>query len=115
MLFRRFFRQLGTPNYRNLTEDPSLFAVTKQDGDWGAFRTAPLREAVHTAPYMHNGTFATLDDVVDCYNGRLNLGLTGVEKNQLVAFLNSLSSAELPAVEPTGQPAYQLRILGENQ
>ncbi|VAW39101.1 hypothetical protein MNBD_CHLOROFLEXI01-4629 [hydrothermal vent metagenome] len=113
--FRRFFRQLGVPNYRNLTEDVGHYAVTKADGDWGAFRTAPLREVAHTPPYMHNGTFATLDEVVAFYNDGLDLGLTAEEMSQLVAFLNSVSSSELPAVEATDQPAYQLRTLGDNR
>jgi cytochrome c peroxidase len=45
-----------------------LYAVTKENEDWGAFRTAPLRELAYTAPYMHNGVFATLEDVVEFYN-----------------------------------------------
>jgi len=113
--FRRFFRQLGVPNYRNLTEDVGLYAVTKDDADWGAFRTAPLREVAHTAPYMHNGTLATLDDVVDFYNDSMELELSADEMAQLVVFLNSLSSDELPVVELTDQPAYQLRTLGDNR
>lgn len=115
VVFRRFFRQLGTPNYRNLTEDVGLFAVTKEDEDWGAFRTAPLRELAYTAPYMHNGVFATLEDVVEFYNTGLDLGLNATEIGQLVAFLNALSSEELPIVAPVGQPDYQLRTLGDNQ
>ncbi len=113
--FRRFFRQLGVPNYRNLTEDVGHYAVTKADEDWATFRTAPLREVAHTAPYMHNGVFATLDEVVAFYNDGLDLGLTTDEMTQLVTFLNSLSSPELPVVEPTDQPAYQLRTLGDNR
>lgn len=113
--FRHFMRQLGVPNYRNLTVDVGLYDVTKEAADWGAFRTAPLREAVHTAPYMHNGIFGTLAEVVDFYNDSLALNLTAAEKAQLLAFLNSLSSPELPAVEATDQPAYQLRTLGDNQ
>jgi cytochrome c peroxidase len=115
MVFRRFFRQIGTPNYRNLTQDVGLYAVTKEADDWGAFRTAPLREVAHTAPYMHNGVFATLEEVVAFYDERLDLNLSATEVDQLVAFLNSLSSDELPLVEPTGQPNYQLRTLGENK
>ncbi len=115
MVFRRFFRQLGTPNYRNLTADVGLFAVTKQAEDRGAFRTAPLREIAHTAPYMHNGMLATLDEVVTFYDDRLSLGLTADERRQLVAFLTSLSSPELPVVTATEQPDYQLRPLGDNR
>ncbi len=113
--FRRFFRQLGTPNYHNLAVDVGHFVITKEDEDWGAFRTAPLREVAHTAPYMHNGVIDTLEEVVEFYNDSLELELEADEMDQLVAFLNSISSAELPTVEPTDQPAYQLRTLGDNQ
>ena len=112
--FRRFTRQLGVPNYRNLVADPGLFALTKADEDMGAFRTAPLREVARTAPYMHNGVFATLGDVVDFYNDSQELGLSAEQSAQLVAFLESLNS-DLVAVEPVEQPAYQLRTLGDNR
>ncbi len=48
--------------------DPGRFAVTKKKGDTGAFKTPTLREVAHTAPYMHNGRFKTLTDVVKHYN-----------------------------------------------
>lgn len=112
--FRRFFRQLGVPNYRALTADPGLFALTKTESDFGAFRTAPLREVARTAPYMHNGAFATLAEVVRFYNDRDDLGLSAAEIGQLVAFLESLSS-EPVSIVATGQPDYQLRTLGDNR
>jgi cytochrome c peroxidase len=112
--FRRFFRQLGVPNYRALDEDPGLYALTKEDADWGAFRTAPLREVDQTAPYMHNGTYETLEEVIAFYDEKDDLDLTRSEVGQLVAFLESLSS-EPVEVEPTGQPDYQLRTLGDNR
>ena len=68
------------------------------------FKTPSLREAVHTAPYMHDGSLATLEDVVEHYSGRLidrpslaptvvrGLTLSEQEKAALVAFLRALSS-----------------------
>ena len=112
--FRRFFRQLGVPNYRALEEDPGLYALNKENADWGAFRTAPLREVGRTAPYMHNGVFETLEEVVAFYDEKDDLGLTGVEVEQLVAFLESLSSEPIE-VEVPPQPDYQLRTLGDNR
>ena len=120
--FRRFFRTLGVPDYRNLFEDVGRYAVTKDKADWGAFRTAPLREVALTAPYMHNGTLATLDDVVRFFNqggGPGNkalkpLSLSNAEAAQLVAFLKSLSS-ERPTATPPALPGYQIRKLGENK
>src|SRR5205823_6198973 len=44
------------------------FLVTKNPGDIGAFKTPPLRNIVVTAPYMHDGSFASLWDVMDHYN-----------------------------------------------
>ncbi len=48
--------------------DLGRYRVTKNGDDIGAFKTPTLREIVHTAPYMHNGTFATLQETVDFYN-----------------------------------------------
>jgi len=112
--FRRFFRLFGVPNYAELETDPGLAALTGWEEDWGAFRTAPLRELVHTAPYMHNGVFATLEEVVQFYNQSMQLELTGEEIGQIVAFLESLST-ELPEVEVPALPGYQLRTLGDNR
>jgi len=114
IVFRRFFRQLGVPNYRALTEDPGHYALTKEEGDRGAFRTAPLREVARTGPYMHNGVFRTLEEVVAFYNESQDLGLTATEMEQLLAFLNSLSSESI-AVEVPTQPDYQVRPLGDNR
>jgi len=68
----------------------------------GAFKTPTLRDVARTAPYMHDGSFATLDEVVEYYDrgGNQNpfldaelrsLRLTAAEKEALVAFLLSLS------------------------
>lgn len=70
----------------------------------GSFKTPTLREVARTAPYMHDGSLATLEEVVDFYDrgGNRNpfldrelrpLGLTGLEKRALVAFLRSLSGS----------------------
>lgn len=84
-------------------EKPDLgrFAVTGRDQDRGAFKTPTLRNLTDTAPYMHDGSQATLEEVVDFYDrggeanawldGRIKpLGLTAQEKADLVAFLRSL-------------------------
>jgi cytochrome c peroxidase len=59
----------------------------------GAFNTPTLRDLRNTAPYMHNGVFATLKDVVEFYNARSSiapLNLTPQEIDDLVAYLDSL-------------------------
>jgi cytochrome c peroxidase len=82
--------------------DVGRFAVTKDPRDWGVFKTPTLREIEHTAPYMHDGSLKTLEDVVEFYskggipNRNLDphikpLKLTDEEKRDLVAFLKALS------------------------
>ncbi len=82
--------------------DPGRYEVTKNDADWGTFKTPTLRDIARTAPYMHDGSLATLEAVVDYYNkgGNKNknldekivpLKLTKTEETDLVAFLKSLN------------------------
>lgn len=82
--------------------DVGRYAVTKDPKDWGAFKTPTLREIARTAPYMHDGSLKTLEEVVEYYNkgGNKNknldermkpLNLTDQEKKDLVAFLHALS------------------------
>lgn len=56
----------------------------------GKYRTTPLRALWQHAPYFHDGSAATLADVVDHYNGVLKLGLTDRQKGDLVEFLKSI-------------------------
>jgi cytochrome c peroxidase len=82
--------------------DEGRYAVTRRQHDRGAFKTPTLREISRTAPYMHDGSLATLGDVVEYYSsgGRRNphldaglrpLDLTFAEKRAVVAFLGALS------------------------
>jgi mono/diheme cytochrome c family protein len=54
------------------------------------YRTAPLKGVWQHPPYFHNGSAATLGDVVNTYNTRRSLGLTDAEKADLVQYLKSL-------------------------
>ncbi len=82
-------------DYRTLAEDPGRYLITKDQKDWKAFRTPTLREIAGTAPYMHNGIYATLDEVIAFFNeggGKDNtvlkpLQLTPLEMGQLRVFL----------------------------
>jgi len=49
-----------------------------------------LRGLAARAPYFHNGSAATLSDVLDFYDTRFNIGFTAREKSDLIAFLQSL-------------------------
>jgi cytochrome c peroxidase len=81
--------------------DEGRFAVTHAAADRGAFKTPTLREISRTAPYMHDGSFSTLADVVEYYDsgGQKNptldpklrpLHLTAEEKRDILAFLGAL-------------------------
>ncbi|MEE1609773.1 cytochrome c peroxidase [Microvirga sp. CF3016] len=88
-----------------------------------AFKTPSLRERVWSAPYMHDGSLDTFDDVVDHYAKRVvqrptlsadlprKLDLDDKERSQLVAFLNTLSSDDPP--RPANLPAKTM-VLGTN-
>jgi cytochrome c peroxidase len=82
--------------------DEGRFTFSKNPRDRGAFKTPTLREVARTAPYMHDGSLATLEDVIDFYSegGRPNPFLDSdirpshfspEEKRALVAFLQSLN------------------------
>jgi cytochrome c peroxidase len=81
--------------------DLGRYAVTRRDADRGKFKTPTLRGVALTAPYMHDGSIATLRAVVEFYNagGGKNphldeaiapLGLSKEEVADLVAFLEAL-------------------------
>lgn len=54
------------------------------------YRTTPLRGLAYNAPYFHDGSAATLADVVNHYNGYLHLGLTAQQQSDLVEYLKTL-------------------------
>lgn len=97
--------------------DPGRFGITGRPNDRGLFRVPTLRNIALTAPYMHDGRFQTLEEVVDHYNEHIErnspnvnpilllsnpapagsnsttLNLTTTEKRQLVAFLKTLTDS----------------------
>ncbi|MHA1554607.1 MAG: cytochrome-c peroxidase [Alphaproteobacteria bacterium] len=110
--FVTFAMFMGIENYMNVRRDVGAHVRThKADGsDIGTFITPTLRELTYTAPYMHNGTIATLPEVVAFYNvgggddpnkdPRLQpLGLSTEEQVALVAFLEALSGDPLTGPE----------------
>lgn len=89
--------------------DAGRYAVTKLKSNFGSFKSPTLRQLTKTAPYMHDGSIATIEEVVDYYdkggnpNPQLSsemkpLQLSKEEKHDLVQFLvEGLSSQEEPA------------------
>jgi cytochrome c peroxidase len=64
--------------------------ITGECADIGKTKGPVLRGLAARAPYFHNGSAATLNDVVEFYEQRFHIGLTVQQKSDLVAFLNSL-------------------------
>jgi len=105
-------QQFADNLFHNNGLDPEPFtnlglgAITGNAADYGKYRATTLRNIEHTAPYMHDGRFATLEEVVEHYNlggtysstidpkmkkVGIGLQLTNQEKQDLVAFLKTLT------------------------
>lgn len=91
--------------------DLGRYNVTKKEKDTGAFKTPTLRNITASAPYFHDGSAKTLEEVIEFYDkgGTKNpylsteikpLNLTTQEKADLVAFLKSLSCPDLQMAAP---------------
>jgi len=102
------FRNIGLFNGRQLN-DSGRYGFTKNKEDIGKFKTPGLRNIAVTAPYMHNGMFKTLKEVIDFYDNPARkvprainrdtilvkpLGLTKREKADLESFLLSLTDKQ---------------------
>ncbi len=96
------FHNTGVGFRSGSNNDEGRYVVTHDERDHAAFKTPTLRDIALTAPYMHDGSLATLEDVVEFYSkgGNRNpnldprmrsLNLSSDEQRQLVAFLKALS------------------------
>jgi cytochrome c peroxidase len=117
------FEVLGTPedtSFRELSADSGRWIVNKAPETLHAFRTGSIRNAKYTKPYMHNGVFKTLEEVIDFYDAGGGLGkkmvvdnqtlsgdslkLSPSDKKELLAFIYSLNEniifEEPPATLP---------------
>jgi cytochrome c peroxidase len=113
------FRVVGVQD-----DDPGRGGISS-DAAEGAFKVPTLRNIALSAPYMHNGSFATLEEVVDFYGGGggrahnadnvdnfvIGFELTDQEKADLVAFLYALTDEsglpEIPTEVPSGLPVIE--------
>lgn len=95
--------------------DLGRFEITKEDKDRGAFKTPTLRNIAFSAPYMHDGSQATLEEVVEWYDkgGHKNpwlsdkmkpLKLTDQEKSDLVAYMVEGLTGDFPYVSQSRLP-----------
>jgi cytochrome c peroxidase len=114
------FHNTGVAWRTDVPADSGRYRVTREPRHLGAFKTPTLREVARTAPYMHDGSLATLEEVIEFYDrgGHPNphldpeirpLRLLPEEKGALVAFLRTLSgivreggNQARPAVRPCG-------------
>lgn len=124
------FEVLGVPvdtAFSNLSPDKGRFLINPAVETMNAFRTGSLRNIQFTGPYMHNGVFKTLDQVITFYdegggagkglivpNQTLSsdsLQLTKKEKLQLIAFLQSLNEDIAFDEKPVKLPKSKIKIL----
>ncbi|MDX2248211.1 MAG: cytochrome c peroxidase [Bacteroidia bacterium] len=121
----------GTAPFNNgldaIITDLGLGAVTGNPADNGKFKVPSLRNIALTAPYMHDGRFETLEEVVEHYNSGIQisptldprltapggpnqqlrprrLNLTEEEKSALVAFMNTLTDTVFTSDEKFSNP-----------
>jgi cytochrome c peroxidase len=70
--------------------DPGRALITGKCADIGKLKGPILRGLAARAPYFHNGSAATLQDVVEFYNQRFDIHFTDQQKADLLAFLSAL-------------------------
>ncbi len=102
------FKNIGLYDGASLS-DKGRFNISKKTEDLGKFKTPSLRNIAITAPYMHNGMFKTLEEVVEFYNNTRDfvknpinidsslakpLGLSHQEKADLVNFMKTLTDKQ---------------------
>jgi cytochrome c peroxidase len=124
------FEVLGTPadtSYSAVSPDSGRFLVHRAPEMMRAFRTPSLRNSALTAPYMHNGVFGNLEEVLEFYNGGGGAGkklsvsnqtldaeplqLTEREKRDLIAFLRALTEDIRPGIPPDALPLSSIQSL----
>ncbi|MCH7879985.1 MAG: cytochrome-c peroxidase [Proteobacteria bacterium] len=117
--FEQYAKGTTEEMYRTIKDDAGFYYRSKNKWDKGKFRTPPLRYISYTPPYMHNGAFYTLEEVVDFYNrGGIDeegnstsfpetksalikpLNLSDAEKEDLLAFLEAFSGDEIEIEKP---------------
>jgi len=118
----RDFKIVGVPEVDGARQDYGRFEVTKGEGNRFAFKVPTLRNVVLNAPYMHNGKFKTLEEVLDFYaaGGGPGVGfkepkvddkihsytITSEEKQDLIAFMFALTDEsnlpQFPDKVPSG-------------
>lgn len=128
------FEVIGVPEQadgRQLSDDDGRYTVNPAVETKNAFRTGTVRNAARTMPYMHNGVFRTLREVIDFYDAGGGAGrglsvpnqtlssdslhLTQAEKNDLIAFIESLNENVPVEKTPTKLPVAHSKALKQRK
>ncbi len=124
------FEVLGVPAdtaFKKLSIDKGRYDINPAGEMLNAFRTGSIRNAAYTKPYMHNGVFNTLEEVIDFYDAGGGVGkglkinnqtlsadslkLTTVEKKNLIIFIRSLNENINFETAPEKLPASKNKLL----
>jgi cytochrome c peroxidase len=128
------FEVIGVPEdsaYKKLSPDKGRHVINSVDEMMNAFRTGTVRNAAHTKPYMHNGVFQTLEQVIDLYDAGGGAGkklkidnqtlstdslrLTKEEKSNLIAFIHSLNENVIFETPPVSLPVSSNKSLNSRK
>ncbi len=128
------FEVLGTPatiDFKALSADKGRYLINPATETMNAFRTGSLRNIMHSAPYMHNGVFKTMEEVIDFYDAGGGAGrglqvpnqtlssdslhLTATDKLDLISFLTSLNEDIPFEAPPKKLPASAINELNKRQ
>lgn len=128
------FEVIGVPadsNFTGLSQDSGRYTVHPVSEMLHAFRTGNLRNTSHTAPFMHNGSLSTLEQVIEFYDAGGGVGkglpvknqtlesdslhLSVTEKKQLIHFLRSLDEKIQPGDPPKELPLSSVKALNKRK
>jgi cytochrome c peroxidase len=128
------FEVLGVPqdkSFSRLSDDSGRYGVVHSFETLHAFRTGSIRNAAFTKPYMHNGVFNSLDEVIDFYNNGGGVGnklkvanqtlspdslkLTITEKKELISFIHSLNEKIIFESTPEKLPVSSIKELNSRK
>jgi cytochrome c peroxidase len=128
------FEVLGVPEdtgYTKLSPDKGRYNINAAKETLNAFRTNTVRNTAFTKPYMHNGVFKTLEQVIDLYDAGGGVGkklavsnqtlasdslkLSKAEKNELIAFIQALNENIIFENPPLALPASTNKALNKRK
>ena len=89
-MLRLAFKQADGTIVETITPDPGRAAITGDLNDLNEFDTPSLRGVKHTAPYFHDNSRSSLDEVIEHYNSTLQFRILGQAKDDLLAYLELL-------------------------